>query len=67
MNPAIRRTAHILLYVLALAVLWVAMGLGLQHNVTVGSVNVATVLLFAAPGIALANTIWLFWPKQQRG
>lgn len=65
MNPMLRRISHILLYVLALAVLWAAMGLGLQHHITVGPVNVATILLFAALGIAAANTIWLFWPKQQ--
>ena len=52
MNPALKRTAHILLYVLALATLWAAMGLGLQYHITVGPFNVATILLFAAPAIA---------------
>lgn len=65
MNPALKKTVHILLYVLALATLWVAMGLGLQYHITVGPFNVATILLFAAPGIAIVNTLWIFWPKQQ--
>lgn len=61
MRRSIRITAHILLFALALAVLWVGLGVGLQYNPTIG-----TIMLLAALGIAAANTFWIFRAKGQR-
>ena len=60
MSRYIRLTAHVLLFILALAALWVGLGLGLQYNPTIGTITV-----FAALGIAAANTFWIFRPRQQ--
>lgn len=62
MSRVFRPTAQILLYLLALAVLWVGLGIGLQHDPTIG-----TIMLFAALGIAAANTFWVFRVKRQHG
>ena len=61
MRRNIRIIAHILLFALALAVLWIGLGVGLQSNPTIG-----TIMLFAALGIAAANTFWIFRAKGQR-
>ena len=61
MSRNIRIIAHVLLFILALAVLWGGLGVGLQYNPTIG-----TIMLFAALGIAAANTFWIFRPKGQR-
>lgn len=58
----LRSTAQILLYLLALAVLWVGLGIGLQYDP-----NIGTIMLFAAVGIAGVNTFWVFRVKRQRG
>ena len=62
MSRIFRPTAQVLLYILALAVLWAGLGIGLQHNPTIG-----TITLFAALTIAAANTYWIFRPKRQHG
>ena len=61
MSRKVRITAHILLFALALAVLWVGLGVGLQSNPTIG-----TIMLFAALGVAAANTFWIFRTRGQR-
>jgi uncharacterized membrane protein len=60
MRGAARVTAHVLLFVLAIAVFYIGLGIGLQHNPTIGSV-----LWFAAAAIAGLNLIWLMrWRRK---
>ena len=60
MSGAVRVTVHILLFVLAIVVFYVGLGIGLQHNPTIGSV-----LWFTAAAIAGLNLIWLMrWRRK---
>ena len=49
---AIRITAHILLFLVAVAVFYLGLGIGLQWNPTVGT------LLWLAAGLILAGNLW---------
>ena len=51
---AIRITAHILLFLVAVAVFYLGLGIGLQWNPTVG-----TLLWLAAALIAVGNLWWI--------
>ncbi len=60
MSGALRVTVHVLLFVLAIIVFYVGLGIGLQHNATIGSV-----LWFTAAAIAGLNLIWLMrWRRK---
>ncbi len=62
MSGVARVTVHILLFVLAIAVFYIGLGIGLQHNPTIGSV-----LWFAAAAIAGLNLIWILrWRRKPR-
>ena len=60
MSGALRVTVHVLLFVLAIIVFYVGLGIGLQYNSTIGSV-----LWFTAAAIAGLNLIWLMrWRRK---
>jgi hypothetical protein len=62
MSGVARVTAHILLFVLAIAVFYIGLGIGLQHNPTIGSV-----LWFTAAAIAVLNLIWILRWRRRNG
>ena len=59
MSKSVRVTAHVLLFVLAVVVFYVGLGLGLQYNPTLG-----TVLWFASAAIVALNLLWM---RRSRG
>ena len=62
MSGVLRVTAHVLLFLLAIVVFYVGLGIGLQYNSTIGSV-----LWFTAAAIAGLNLIWLMrWRRKPR-
>ena len=65
MNPKLKITAHILVFLAALAVFWAGLGLGLQYSIAIGPLNIATVMLIAATAIAALNIAWIARDQQQ--
>ena len=59
MPKSVRVTAHVLLFVLAVVVFYVGLGLGLQYNPTLG-----TALWFASAAIVALNLLWM---RRSRG
>ena len=55
MTPnALRIAGHILLFLLAVVVFYLGLGIGLQVNTTLG-----TLLWFTAAGLVAMNLVWL--------
>ena len=54
MSPALKKTAHVLLFVLAFVVFYVGLFVGLQVNA-----NGGTALWLLAAGIAGLNILWI--------
>ena len=59
MAKRIRVTAHVLLFVVAVLVFYVGLGLGLQYDPTLG-----TLLWVASAAIVALNLLWM---RQSRG
>ena len=54
MPPTLKTAAHIVLFIVAVAVFYVGLGVGLTANPTAG-----TLLWLAAAAIIAANIVWL--------
>ena len=55
MGKALRIAAHVLLFLVATAVFFAGLGIGLQHNP-----NLGTLLWIVAAAIVVLNLVWLF-------
>ncbi len=63
MRRALRITAHLFLFLLAVVVFYFGLGVGLQYNPTLG-----TALWGVAGVIVLANLLWIcgVWPFRRK-
>ena len=61
MRRVAKLTAHVSLFLLALAVFYFGLGIGLQYNSTYG-----TLLWIAAIAIAVLNVLWIVRSGQKR-
>lgn len=61
MPKPLKIAVHVLLFLLAIVVFYVGLGVGLQRSSTGG-----TLLVLAAAAIALLNLLWLILPGLRR-
>ena len=62
MTKTLKTAAHVLLFVVAVVVFFLGLGLGLQFNPTLG-----TLLWIAAAAIAGLNVLWIFRSRAKAG
>ena len=62
MHPALKTTAHVLLFVLAFVVFYVGLFVGLQVNP-----NGGTILWLVAAGIVGLNLLWILRSRKNDG
>ena len=62
LTKTLKIAAHALLFVIAVVVFFLGLGVGLQHNPTLG-----TLLWIAAAAIAGLNVLWMFRSRAKAG
>ena len=62
MIKTLKSAVHALLFVIAVVVFFLGLGLGLQYNP-----NLGTLLWIAAVAIAGLNLLWMFRPRAKAG
>ena len=60
MPPALKTTAHVLLFLIAIVVFYLGLGIGLQFNP-----NLGTILWLAAAAIAGLNLLWILRSRRK--
>ena len=60
MHPALKTTAHVLLFLIAIVVFYLGLGIGLQFNP-----NLGTILWLVAAAIAGLNLLWILRSRRK--